>query len=155
MSALFTKVPTQSRTSLRFAKAILSSPRTCPWFGLTSVVLKQSSLVSVLCAFPYRLFPVPFSARLRRCTASFQLWPVAPRTLPFLTPTRLIVCILLPINPLSVVSKPNSPILVWTLLGMPGTRIAEGAQLSPSSAGPPRPKLRSRATGGRPLTFSV
>jgi hypothetical protein len=46
MPAPFMKVPTQSRTSLRFAKAILSSPRICPWFELTSVVLKRSSSVS-------------------------------------------------------------------------------------------------------------
>jgi hypothetical protein len=92
MSAPFMEVPTQSRTSLRFAKAISSSPRTCPWFGLTSVVLKRSSSVSALCAFPYLLFPGRFSARLRRCTASSRPWPVAPKTLPFLTPTGLVVC---------------------------------------------------------------
>jgi hypothetical protein len=92
MSAPFMKVPTQSRTSLRFAKAILSSPRICPWFGLTSVVLQRSSSVSALCAFPYRPFPGRFSARLRRCTASFQPWPVTPKILPFLNPTRLVGC---------------------------------------------------------------
>jgi hypothetical protein len=67
MSAPFMRVQTRSRTSLRFAKANLSSPRTCPWFGLTSVILKQSNSVSAPCAFPYRLFPVRFSARSQRC----------------------------------------------------------------------------------------
>jgi hypothetical protein len=92
MSGPFMRVSTRSQISLRFAKAILSLLRTCPWFESISGALKRSNLVSGPCVSFSRLFPVQCSARLRRYIASSRSWPVAPRTLRFPTPTRLVDC---------------------------------------------------------------
>jgi hypothetical protein len=78
MSAPFMRVPTRSQISPRFAKAILSLLRTCPWFGLTFGALKRSNLVSGPCVSPSRLFPVQCSSRLWRYIASSRRrgqWP--------------------------------------------------------------------------------